>query len=154
MLMLFLQGAGETLRGTLNSTVEKHFGANPQAIEANQAAIDAGRYEMDNRRFYHPNDYRQQQENPVHTNGTGAAQLHDAPYDDPSWSMSSGLAGPDRGRQSRRSKLGSLFTKGIGHSSSQVDSDNPFPAPEPERAKLRKRSSSRLSGSKLGIVRE
>ncbi|KAK2927188.1 hypothetical protein FoTM2_012362 [Fusarium oxysporum f. sp. vasinfectum] len=53
-----IHGAGETLRGTLNSSVDKHFGGTPQAIEKNQAAIDAGRYEIDNRTFYHPNEYR------------------------------------------------------------------------------------------------
>lgn len=49
-----VQGAGETLRGTLNSTVERHLGSNQQAVEKSQAAIDAGRYEIENKQFYRP----------------------------------------------------------------------------------------------------
>ncbi|KAJ3525371.1 hypothetical protein NM208_g11671 [Fusarium decemcellulare] len=124
-----IHGAGETLRGTLNSTVDKHFGANPKAMDKNQAAIDAGRYEIENRMFYHPNEYRPQ--DPV------------APVPPVE------AAGADR-RESRRSKFGNLF-KGSSHGSSSGDQPA---SPPPERARLRKRSSSRFSGTGLSVVGE
>ncbi|KAK8084193.1 hypothetical protein PG997_005464 [Apiospora hydei] len=60
------QGAGEALRGTFNSTVDRHlpFGnTNAGAMEKkNQAAIEAGRYEVAHRRFYHPDDVQHVQQ--------------------------------------------------------------------------------------------
>ncbi|KAF2737288.1 hypothetical protein EJ04DRAFT_510393 [Polyplosphaeria fusca] len=49
-----IHGAGETLRGTLNQTVDKRF-AKPNATvhEKNQATLDAGRTEIETGRFAH-----------------------------------------------------------------------------------------------------
>ncbi|KAK7942373.1 uncharacterized protein PG986_011486 [Apiospora aurea] len=61
-----LHGAGEALRGTFNSTVDRHlpFGnTNADAMEKkNQAAIEAGRYEVAHRRFYRPDDVQHVQQ--------------------------------------------------------------------------------------------
>lgn len=114
-------------------------------MEKNQAAIDQGRYEIENRRFYHPNEYRQdgqQQHEPRMTpNDLGS-----------SWSVSGGA---EAGRQSSKGRLGNLFNKATGRLSTagQVE-ERPEPAAIPERARLRKRSSSRMSASKLSIVGE
>ncbi|WKT50268.1 hypothetical protein QSH57_015216 [Fusarium oxysporum f. sp. vasinfectum] len=108
-----IHGAGETLRGTLNSSVDKHFGGTPQAIEKNQAAIDAGRYEIDNRTFYHPNEYRL-----TRPEGSGPSPdrppIPDAQYDDPPFNMGNTTGSPavaDKEREKRHSRLGSLFER-------------------------------------------
>lgn len=124
-------------------------------MEKNQAAIDTGRYEIENRRFVHPNDYRQQQQQQNQHYTTTAAPLHGITYDDAmgsSWDVSGGT---DRGRQSSRSKLGNFFNKASGRPSSQGVTETPGDSSlVPERAKLRKRSSSLQSGSKLSVVGE
>jgi len=53
---------GETLRGTINSTVDQRFGGSAHAADKNQAALDTGRYEREHRQFYHhPDDVGQPQ---------------------------------------------------------------------------------------------
>jgi hypothetical protein len=48
------QGAGEALRGTLNSTVDKRFSKPDAPVHSkNQAAIDRGRAEIESRRLAH-----------------------------------------------------------------------------------------------------
>jgi hypothetical protein len=48
------QGAGEALRGTLNSSVDKRFANPDSSVHAkNQAAIDAGRSEIETGHFVH-----------------------------------------------------------------------------------------------------
>lgn len=111
------QGVGETLRGTLNTSVEKHFGANAQAMDENKAALEAGRYEMENRRFYRPRQYRQQNDDQP----TATAPLHDVACNDQSRKPAAEMNGTDGGKTSRLSKLGNLFSKGLGHSSSHSD---------------------------------
>lgn len=133
------------------------------AMQKNQAAIDAGRYEIENQQFYHPNDYRQQPEPPNQQHPMNTSQSHNSPVPrndglGSSWNVTSG-AEKDRGRQSGRSRFGSLFNKATGGSSSQVGEEDVEPRLVPERAKLRKRSTSgqgnpRHPGGKLGIVGE
>jgi hypothetical protein len=49
-----IHGAGETLRGTLNNTVDKRFAKPNSAVHAkNQAAIDKGRAEIESGHFVH-----------------------------------------------------------------------------------------------------
>lgn len=47
-----IHGAGEALRGTFNSTVDRRFGRDDPAVHAkNQAVIDAGRSEIESQNF-------------------------------------------------------------------------------------------------------
>lgn len=137
-------------------------------MEKNQNAIEAGRYEIENRRFYHPDEYTHQQQPPHHRQQHQQEQhaageeptppLYQVPFDNDMgtrWSVTGGADANERGRQSSRSKLGNLFSKATGKPSSRVGSDGEIdPTPVPERARLKKRSSSRLSGSKLSVVGE
>lgn len=153
-MLTHMQGASETLRGTLNQTVDKHFGGNPQAMEKNQAAIEAGLYEIDNRKFYHPNEYRQQRPDDSGPS-SDAPPIPDAQYDDPPFNMGNTTGSPsvaDGEREQRRSRLGSLFAKSTGRAASQPGADGT--TPRTERGKLRKRSSSGPGTPKLGIVGE
>lgn len=149
------QGVGETLRGTLNDTIDRRFG-NQQAREKNQAAIDAGRFEIEQRRFYQP--YRaedgrqaedqqeraleqQQQLQPGSATTTTTAAAADA-ADRASWGT---FGSPDRD-SGASSRLGKLF----GKSTAQGLVDKPVQVEPPkERTRLRKRSS-----SALGVVQE
>jgi hypothetical protein len=142
------QGVGETLRGTLNDTVDRRFGNNQQARDKNQAAIDAGRFEIEQRRLYQPyyraEDGRQaedQQERALeqqhHLQQGSAATAADG-ADRASWAPF-GAADKDAGMGS---KLGKLFGKPAGQVPVEVE------APK-ERTRLRKRSS-----SALGVVQE
>jgi hypothetical protein len=145
------KGVGETLRGTLNDTVDRHFGNNQQARDKNQAAIDAGMFEIEQRRLYQPyraEDGRQaedQQERALeqqqHLQPASAATTADA-ADRASWGTF-GVPDRDSGASSR---LGKLF----GKSASQGSADKPVQVePTKERTRLRKRSS-----SALGVVQE
>jgi hypothetical protein len=131
-----LQGAGETLRGTLNSTVDRHFGHNARAMEKNQEAIDAGRYEIANRRFYHPDDVGQGHEQQYQTSAVSPSQ---------ETFSSSDLSGSS-GSERPGSRLGNFLNRATGRPGRPVDVIEEEPR---ERAKLKKRSSSRL-----GAVRE
>lgn len=146
------QGVGETLRGTLNDSVDRHFGNSQQARDKNQAAIDAGRFEIEQRRFYQPyraEDGRQaerQQEKALEQQehlqpGPAAAPADNG--DRASWGTF-GTPDKDAGASSR---LGKLFNKA---SSSVLQVDKPAQVEQPkERTRLRKRSS-----SALGVVQE
>jgi hypothetical protein len=100
------------------------MGANPREMEKNQAALDAGRYEIENRQFYHPSA---------------------APGTE-------GEAGQDVLR--RESRLNSFLQKATRPLSGMSGAGDEQPTEPPrERQKLRKRSSSRL-GRPLHAVRE
>lgn len=144
-----MQGVGETLRGTLNDTVDRRFGNNQQAREKNQAAIDAGRFEIEQRRFYQPyraEDGRQaqdQQERALEQQQhlQSATTTADG-ADRASWGT---FGAPDRD-SGASSRLGKLF----GKSTAQASVDKPVQVEPPkERTRLRKRSS-----SALGVVQE
>lgn len=155
LMLTTMKGVGETLRGTLNDSIDRRFGNNPQARDKNQAAIDAGRFEIEQRRFYQPHraeDGRQaedQQERALeqqeHLQPGSAAAPSDA-ADRASWGT---FGAPDRDAGASSSRLGKLFGKGTP-SSSQGSVDNIAQAEAPkERTRLRKRSS-----SVLGVVQE
>lgn len=149
----FPKGVGETLRGTLNDTVDRRFG-NQQARDKNQAAIDAGRFEIEQRRFYQPyraEDGRQaedQQERALEQQEqlqSGSAPDAANAADRASWGT---FGAPDRDAGSS-SKLGKLFSKAAPLVSREsVDSTAQVEIPK-ERTRLRKRSS-----SVLGVVQE
>lgn len=161
ILISSTQGAGETLRGTLNSTADRRFG-NQQTMEKNQRTIDAGRYEIENQRFYHPDEHPHEKQpelpNPYQGGGPVTPPLYQVPFDDTagsSWSVSGGANANERGRQSSRSKLGNFLSKATGRPINLGGADDEAePTPVPQRAKLQKRSSSRLSGSRLSVVGE
>lgn len=151
-MLINAQGVGETLRGTLNDSVDRHFGNNQHARDKNQAAIDAGRYEIEQRRLYQPyraEDGRQaesqqqraleQQEHLQSGSGTAPADAADRA----SWGT---FGAPDR-EAGASSRLGKLFGKATA-SVTQVDKPPQVEAPK-ERTRLRKRSS-----SGLGVVQE
>jgi hypothetical protein len=118
-------------------------------MEKNQAAIDKGRYEVENMRFFRPNEYWQQDhESRPYTNEPPYVQ---GPHNEPPVAASSSTV--DTGEPSHRSKLANFF-KGSGHSSGQADMNNSSKSPPPERARLKKRSSSRLAHARLGAVGE
>jgi len=150
-----IHGAGETLRGTLNSSVDRHFGGSSAAIEKNQAAIEAGRYEIEKGKFYHPNQYRLQRPHDDAGPSSDAPPIPDAQYDDPPFNMGNTTGSPpvtDNDRDRRRSRLGSLFGKSTGRASSQPGADGM--TPRAERQKLKKRSSSGPGTPKLSVVGE
>lgn len=146
------KGVGETLRGTLNDSVDRRFGSSQQARDKNQAAIDAGRFEIEQRRFYQPyrpEDGRQaedQQERALeqqeHLQPGYATAPADA-TDRASW----GTFGAPDGDAGVSNRLGKLFGK-TTPSVSQVDKPAQVETPK-ERTRLRKRSS-----SALGVVQE
>ena len=52
VLTCHFQGVGETLRGTLNSSIDSRFGhASPETLAHNQQTLDAGRAEIETGRF-------------------------------------------------------------------------------------------------------
>ncbi|KKY36379.1 hypothetical protein UCDDA912_g03639 [Diaporthe ampelina] len=150
-----LHGVGETLRGTLNDSVDRRFGSSQQARDKNQAAIDAGRFEIEQRRLYQPyrpEDGRQaedQQERALeqqeHLQPGSATAPADA-ADRASWGT---FGAPDRDAGAS-SRLGKLFGKGTpSGSQGSVDSSTAQVEAPKERTRLRKRSS-----SVLGVVQE
>jgi hypothetical protein len=48
-----LQGAGEALRGVINSTVDKRLGASPETLAKHESVIDRGRAEIETGRYQH-----------------------------------------------------------------------------------------------------
>jgi len=48
-----IHGAGEALRGALNSELDKRTGAPPEAIAAHNAVIDRGRAEIETGKYQH-----------------------------------------------------------------------------------------------------
>ena len=47
-----MQGVGETLRGTLNSSLDRRFGAPQSTVEQHDAVSAAGRSEIESGRFH------------------------------------------------------------------------------------------------------
>lgn len=48
-----MQGAGETLRGTFNSSIDRHVGhASPERLAAHNQVLAAGRSEIETGKFY------------------------------------------------------------------------------------------------------
>jgi hypothetical protein len=97
------QGVGETLRGTLNSTVDRRMPGNaPEATHAkNQAVLGAGRSEIETGHYVHSNRPMQGQSQ------YGSAQAQ--PQYGDSTTVSSDRTGAAQGRTGGR--LGSLVHK-------------------------------------------
>jgi hypothetical protein len=124
---------GETLRGTLNSSVDKRFSAGSESAQAkNQAAIEAGRFERHNHQFYSPDDVGRQY-------GVPASQKGPAPASS-EWNTHDGGAGEQR--------TGGRLGQFINRASRPLSGGDEYEQ-EPRPRKLRKRSSSRL-----GVVPE
>lgn len=155
MILILLQGAGETLRGTLNSSFDRALGAGPAAIERNQATIEQGRYEIDQGKFYHPNQYRLQRPHDDAGPSSDAPPIPDAQYDDPPFNMGNTTGSPpvtDKDRDRRSSRLSSFFGKSSHRAASQPGADGM--TPRAERQKLKKRNSSGPGTPKLTVVGE
>ena len=119
-------------------------------MEKNQAVIDAGRYEVANRRFYHPDDLQQVQDHAqpgfASEPSGGSAALPTRPEP-----TKTGGAGSERGLLERASasRLGNFIHIATNRPSSTSRDATQQEAAELEkarpRAKLQKRSSSKLS---------
>jgi len=48
-----IHGAGEALRGVINSTVDKRLGASPETLAKHESVIDRGRAEIETGRYQH-----------------------------------------------------------------------------------------------------
>lgn len=113
---------------------------------------------MDSQQFYHPNDYRHNQQDQYQRPFSDFS--HDGGFDPAAaeWSTSTNKPShstQERGRQPGSGVLGSIFRKPVARPASEVgNTDHTEPEPPRERTKLRKRSSSRVSGSKLGVLAE
>ena len=51
MLTVYHKGAGETLRGTFNSTIDRRFQAPPATLQNHNNIISSGREEIESGRF-------------------------------------------------------------------------------------------------------
>jgi len=107
-----IHGVGETLRGTLNSTVDHRMPGNaPEATHAkNQAVLDAGRSEIETGRYVHSN--RPMQGQPQYGSAQAQLQYGNAqaqPQYGNSTTVSSDRTGTAQGRTGGR--LGSLVHK-------------------------------------------
>jgi hypothetical protein len=66
-----MQGVGETLRGTLNSTMDRKFGhASPETLAKNEQTLAAGRAEIESGKFRDSVKEREK----AHTVGKGLRQ--------------------------------------------------------------------------------
>lgn len=162
--MLFgRQGVGETLRGTLNNTIDRRYG-NQQARDKNEAAINAGRYEIENRHLYRPEDDQQAEDQQRRAweqheqlqsshNLTSQTPAHfmpgTFPHEEHSNRDSWGTFGAPE-KIPGAAKLGSFFDKAAVRLGSRdnINVEQEPQAPK-ERGRLRKRSS-----SMLGVVQE
>jgi hypothetical protein len=114
-------------------------------MEKNQAAIEAGRYELEKRQFYHPNEYHQREPRTAN---------HQPPYAEYRWNIAGGASETE---QEKTSKSGSnRFDNFLNKVADRYAAgDKPAaPEPRPERARLRKRSSSLHRNSTLSAVGE
>ena len=143
-----IHGAGETIRGTLNSTVDRHLGADPKAMEKNQAAIETGRFEMENKQFYTPHNYTFEKDCPP--NG----EMHEVTDYQQSVGDSAGDKDKPRSRKGGMSRFSNLLNKPAEPSSTSGGSNNIDTRPGVDRARLRKRSSSLQRVSNLSVVGE
>ncbi|KAI1338357.1 hypothetical protein F5Y15DRAFT_126553 [Xylariaceae sp. FL0016] len=138
-----IHGAGETLRGTLNSVVDERFSSDPRAHEKNQAALTRGQYEIENRRFLHAQGETQ----PPRDNTPVRQQQQQSPVV-PNYGYSADITGGnawDEPRTPIGGRLGNLLNKATSRlpSGGVSDADG-----EPKsRTRLQKRSSSGLGYS-------
>lgn len=151
-----LHGAGEALRGTVNSVVDRRLGADQETMRKNEAAIQAGRYEIENRRFYREHDVKPDEVR-MQSDALQATELEDT---DPTTqregrgggSHSSSLGGILSQKVSK-SRLGDRLGNFVKVSSASQPEDSGREqdvhelqaAPVRRPAKLQKRSSSMLS---------
>ncbi len=117
-------------------------------MEKNQAAIDAGRYEVENRRFYHPDDLHQEYGQPLH-----AESGYQAPQGVPTPQQQSVQSGSRVSDMVERApgRLANWVNKATGRPPSRVEEEVVETQPPRARAKLKKRNS---SSSGLSVVRE
>lgn len=121
-------------------------------MEKNQAAIDAGRYEMDRRQFFKPEDFDQFQSQPAASGGQQQQQQQEGPAGT-AHSVNTATE-PSAEKASSRQRLGNLFKRtsssGTGIPAVEPEADlqqqqKTQPPPQRPRARLQKRSDSRLS---------
>jgi hypothetical protein len=53
LILIVPQGAGETLRGALNSNLDRRTGGSAQSIAAHNAVMERGRQEIETGQFHH-----------------------------------------------------------------------------------------------------
>jgi hypothetical protein len=132
-----VQGAGETLRGTLNSSVDRRFGANHQTTAKDQAAIETGRYEVENGRFEHWGQSQSSQQPVAQPIIAG---------DETSASSDSYGPGSRDGEHASAGLLGGLIHKAAKRATSgRVPDEFVIDQPPKPRSRLKKKSSSKLS---------
>lgn len=146
-----IHGAGEALRGTVNSVVDRRLGADQETMKKNEAAIQAGRYEIENCRFY-----GKKGEEPPSQGDFGQAPdvyvpggTHPASQQDSRKSDNLGESFSNRVAKSRLGDRLGNFAKALGERSDDTGREDVHepqaPAPLRRPAKLQKRSSSMLS---------
>lgn len=148
-----IHGAGEALRGTVNSVVDRRLGADPETMKKNEDAIQVGRYEIENRRFH-----GKQNDEPQAPSQSDVGKVPNVyvpvgtqPAEQQDYRKSSNV-GESFSNRVAKSRLGDRlgnFTKVWGGESSddtgREDVHEPQAAPVRRPAKLQKRSSSMLS---------
>ena len=138
---------GETLRGTINATVDQRFGANPHAMEKNQAAIEAGRYEREHRQFYHPDDVGHSYAQPPSEPSSNSTSPEFADYGaNGAWSSQPAAAQLTAAAEPQRNPAGGLrelFNRATARPLSRIDETDSVDSGTRPR-KLRKRSSSQI----------
>ena len=97
------QGASETLRGAVNSTIARHTGAPPEVIAAHEAVTAKGRAEIESGRFYKPvpnsnlaplrNSTVPPTVSPEHQGDAGYSRTPQAPSSNPRWSAGNSANG-------------------------------------------------------------
>lgn len=148
-----IHGAGEALRGTVNSVVDRKLGADPETMKKNEDAIQVGRYEIENRRFH-----GKQSDDPQAPSQSDLGQrpnlyvpvgTHPATQQDYRKESNMGESFSNRVAKSRLGDRLGNFTKVWGGDRADnpvhEDVDEPPAAPVRRPAKLQKRSSSMLS---------
>lgn len=148
-----IHGAGEALRGTVNSVVDRRLGADPETMKKNEDAIQVGRYEIENRRFH-----GKQSDDPQAPSQSDLGQrpniylpvsTHPAAQQDYRKHSNMGESFSNRVANSRLGDRLGNFTKVWGGESSddtgREDVHELQAAPVRRPAKLQKRSSSMLS---------
>lgn len=144
-----IHGAGEALRGTVNSVVDRRLGADQEAMKKNEAAIQVGRYEIENRRFHGRHDDMTNS----HSDAVEAPEIKTysalpAAQQDGRSSSNIGESFSQRVSKSRFGDRLGNFAKVLGERSEESgreDAYEPEMAPARRPAKLQKRSNSMLS---------
>lgn len=150
-----IHGAGEALRGTVNSVMDRRLGADQETMKKNEEAIQAGRYEIENRRFLHGKQSDDPQAPPSQSNVGQVPDLyvpvgtHPAAQQEYRNNSNTGESFSNRVAKSRLGDRLGNFTKVWGGERSddtgREDVHEPQAAPVRRPAKLQKRSSSMLS---------